>query len=215
MAISIDEILAGRQKKTENSYQKALEKLNKKYTKRGYSPTSSSQQEEDPFSNYDKYQGRIQQEAANYRNQAEEARARGRAEATELVNNPPRGLTNQQRSDMRNQRESQIERDLQNYNRMLTGKQSVKGVRGGVTAAAQRDLQNMAQEQLSDYERGLAELDSNLALKKLAAIYGAGESEAAQDALLNQSAYDKIIGYLQNENQRKWANRADKYFSQI
>lgn len=173
------------------------------------------QPQDDPFANYDQYDQRIKEEAARYREQAAEDRARGRAEATELVNNPPQGLTDKQRTDLRNQRETQLNRDLSNYNRMLSGKQSVKGVRGGVTMAAQRDLQNMAQQELSDYERGLADLDTSLALKKLASIYGAGESEAAQGALQNQSAYDRIYGYLQNENQRRLAQRSDRYLSKI
>lgn len=172
-------------------------------------------QTDDTFANYDQYDQRIKEEAARYREQAQADRERGRAEATELVNNAPKGLTDQQRNDMRNQRETQINRDLSNYNRMLSGKQSVKGVRGGVTMAAQRDLQNMAQEELSDYERGLADLDTSLGFKKLAAIYGAGESEAAQGALQNQSAYDRILGYLQNENQRRLAQRSDRYINKI
>jgi hypothetical protein len=185
--------------------------LSRRYRNQTTNPEKTAEAE-DPFANYGKYEERVQTEANKYMQQAEEARKKGREEAQNLLNNPPEGLTESQRQNMRNQRQVQIDRDLANYSRMLSGQQGVRGVRGGVTAAAQRDLQNAAQDRMAEYERDLSDLDTSLAMKKLAAIYGAGESEAAQNALLNQSAYDKIIGYLQNESQRKLYEDANRKY---
>lgn len=186
--------------------------LSRRYRNQTSTPQQQTAQAEDPFANYGKYEERVQSEANKYMQQAEEARKKGRQEAQDLLNNPPEGLNQSQRQNMRNQRQVQIDRDLANYSRMLAGQQGVRGVRGGVTAAAQRDLQNAAQDRMAEYERDLSDLDTSLAMKKLAAIYGAGESEAAQNALLNQSAYDKIIGYLQNESQRKLYEDANRKY---
>lgn len=203
----------------ESSQNRAMARRDSAMAKRAgnYNPVGlklSNKKPEDEFSDYDKYENRVQAEAAKYRQQADVDRAKGRADAAALVDNPPQGLSDRQRTDMRNQRQSQISNDLSNYNRMLSGQQGVRGVRGGSTIAAQRELQNSAQDKLSEYERGLSELDSNLSMKKLAAIYGGGESEVAQNALANQSAYDKIKGYLQDQEQKKLVQNS-KYYRKI
>lgn len=170
---------------------------------------------EDPFADFDRYQDRIAQEAAKLRTESETAGAKARDEATRMLENPPQGLTNAQRDNYRNQHQSQVQRDLSNYNRMLQGQQSVKGVRGGATQNAQMALQRMAQDATSDFERNLFDLDQQTALKKLAAQFSALQGGAAENALTNQTAWDKIMGYLQNQNQRRLAQRADDFFYKL
>lgn len=189
--------------------------MSKKQYKSAYESLSQRQEEEDPLANYDKYQSRIREEAARMRAEADAAGAKSRDEVTQQLNNPPQGLTTAQKDNMRNQQQTQVQRDLQNYNRMLQGQQSVKGVRGGATQGAQMQLQRMANDSMGDYERDLNALDQDMSMRKLVAQFTAGQGGAAENALINQSAYDKIMGYLQNEYQRRMARRADDFFYKI
>lgn len=190
-------------------------KMSKKQYKSAYESLSKKQSEEDPFADYNKYQDRIAQEAARLRTEAEQSGAKAREQATQMINNPPEGLTQKEKENYRNQHQSQIQRDLSNYNRMLQGQQSVKGVRGGATQNAQMQLQRMARDATGDFERNLFDLDQQTALKKLAAQFSAMQGGAAENALTNQTAWDKIMGYLQNQNQRKLAQRADDFFYKL
>lgn len=170
---------------------------------------------EDPWENLNKYEGQMQQEAARIRKEQDEASQRAKVETDEMFANMPIGLEEKDRENLRNQQKTQIDRDIQNYNRMLGGQQSVRGIRGGVTAAQQADLARMGRESMTDFERGLSDLDTQLAMKKLVAKFGNIEGSKGEQALINQQAYDKILGYLQNENQRKLAQRADQFFYKI
>lgn len=170
---------------------------------------------EDPFADYNNYENRIQEEASKFRTQTEGARKQGQKEAQDLINNPPPGLTDKEKESMRTERKSQIQKDLMNYNRMLSGQHSVRGVRGGVANAQTRNLQNAANESVNQYERELAELDYATRRQNMAAIFAGGEGAAAQEALINQMAWDRIMGHLQNKEQSKLNKTAQQYFNKI
>jgi hypothetical protein len=164
------------------------------------------------FNDYSKYDQRIQNEAARLRSDVDAAKVREGNEVSEMFKNPPQGLTNEQSQNMRNQQQQQVNRDIQNYNRMLSGQQSVKGVRGGVNAAQQAELARVGSESMTDFERGLNDLEAQNSFKKLIAQYVARQGAGAEQSLLNQQAYDKIMGYVQNQKQNNLTNRADKFF---
>jgi hypothetical protein len=179
------------------------------------SEKKKAETQEDPWANMNNYEGQVQKEAARIRQEQEQAGQRAKTETDEMFANMPKGLEDKERENLRNQQKTQIDRDLQNYNRMLGGQHSVRGVRGGVAAAQQADLARMGRESMTDFERGLADLDTQLSMKKLVAKFANVEGSKGEQALINQQAYDKILGYLQNENQRKLAQRADKFFYNI
>lgn len=144
--------------------------------------------------------GQEAEEATLARRKAEEE---GRARDEAYFGKNIQGLTPEQKSAMQYEANKQIKRNVQGLNRQLLGEQGRHGIMGrsGVAYAQQRDLAKMGQEAMGQSQRGLEQLNADMALKKLAAIYAGGKGEAAQTMLERQRAEDRAE--LEREKRRQ------------
>ena len=110
-----------------------------------------------------------------------------------------------------------INRGMQSANRELLGDQSSRGImgKGGVGYAQQKDLAKVGMEAQGQANRDLTKLDSDLALKKKAAIYAAGHGEAAQSQLDEQKALDDINLTDEKKRQKYYDDFYTNLFSRI
>ena len=94
--------------------------------------------------------------------------------------------------------------------RKLLGEQGRRGIvgKGGVGYAQRRDLHRMGAEAEGAVHRDLDKLDSDLALKKLAAMFNIEQGEASQQSLDKQLALDE----LKYEDEKKRQRRLEDQF---
>lgn len=144
-----------------------------------------------------------------------QSRQQGRAEAQEFLRQPQQGLTPEQRQNLQEQANRQLNRDLQGYQRKLVGKQGVSGIKGGAAYAQQADLARMALDAQQEFQRDLSNLDIDQALKKAALIFGVGENYLGEDVLRNQQALDLLSGFENKRHNRSLENKFNRYFERI
>lgn len=138
-------------------------------------------------------------QAASMKEKRKEDRSEGRQYAEEVLSRDVQGLTPEQRKNMESSGQRRLNRDIQGYQRQLTAQQGKSGIRGGAAYAQNADLARIGQEAQGQFQRDLSNLDSDLALKKLAAMFNIEQGEAAQGQTERQMAIDT----LQLENERK------------
>lgn len=129
------------------------------------------------------------------------ARDKGKKRAEEVFSRDVEGLTPQQKKNMESTAQRRLNRDMQGYERKLLAQQGRAGVKGGAAYAQQADLARIGSEAQGQYQRDLSQLDSDLSLKKLAAMFNIEEGEAAQAQLDRQLAIDEAN--LENERIRQ------------
>jgi len=170
-----------------------------------------------------------EKEAADFQNQQvsekakqsatdrEAARQAGRQDTEEFFKKDIQGLDPEKRKALQYEANKGIQRGVQSANRKLLGEQSQHGIvgKGGVGYAQQRDLQRMGQEAQGQANRDLTKLDSDLALKKLAAIYSGGEGQAATAGLDKQMALDELQLAEERKRQRNFEDQFNRLFSRV
>jgi len=170
-----------------------------------------------------------EKEAAEFQNQQvsekakqsatdrEAARQAGRLDTEEFFKKDVQGLDPEKRKALQYEANKGIQRGVQSANRKLLGEQSQHGIvgKGGVGYAQQRDLQRMGQEAQGQATRDLTKLDSDLALKKLAAIYTGGEGQAATAGLDKQMALDELQLQDEKKRQRNFEDQFNRLFSRV
>jgi len=152
---------------------------------------------------------RMRQSAEERRKSREE----GRKYAEDVLNRDIQGLDPIKKNALQYEANRMIDRGHQAAERKLLGEQSQRGIvgRGGVGYAQQRDLQRMANDQRGTAQRDLQKLDSDLALKKLAAMFNVEQGEALQSQLDRQLALDEL--HLSDERRRQRAQ--EERFNQL
>lgn len=147
----------------------------------------------------------------------EEGRKSGRAYAEDVLNRQVTGLDPKKRSAMQYEANKGIQRTLQGANRKLLGDQGQRGIvgKGGVGYAQQRDLQRAGVDAQSGVTRDLDKLDSDLSLKKLAAMFNIEQGEASQNQLDRQMALDELHLSNERKRQRGIEDKLNKLFSRI
>lgn len=145
------------------------------------------------------------------------ARQEGREYSQDVLNQEMQGLDPVKRQAMQYEANKGIQRSMQQANRKLLGDQGLHGIVGksGVGYAQQRDLQRMGAEAQAGVHRDLDKLNSDLALKKLAASFNIEQGEAAQSQLDKQLALDELQLADERKRQRFFEEQANKQFSRI
>lgn len=157
--------------------------------------------------------------AAESKAEAQGSREEGRADIEAFLRKDYSGLglDPKVRQAMQYEANKSIQRGHQSANRKLLGEQSQSGIggKGGVGYAQQRDLQKMAGEATAGVDRDLTKLDKDLELKKMAAIFTAGEGRAAQDLLNKQLAVDEIQLFEEKKKQKFYEDQRNQQFNRI
>lgn len=154
------------------------------------------------------------QEAKELRNQS---RQEGREDTRKFFSQDIEGLSPQKRAALQYEANKGIQRGVQSAHRKLLGEQGQKGIRGqsGVGYAQQRDLLRQGEAAKGQAHRDLDKLDSDLAMKKLAAIFTGGEGEAAQSQLDRQLAMDEMNFQEEKRRQRQLEDQYYRLFSRV
>ena len=153
--------------------------------------------------------------ADSYRQQREEGRQRGQQYAQEVLNRPMQGLAPEQRLRMQEGFQGRLNQDLQGYERRLLGEQGRRGIRGGAAYAQRADLARAGVNAQREYQRDVGELDSDIALKKLAASFGIEQGEAAQTQLDRQLAMDELRLDAERKRQRGLEDQYSRLFRRV
>lgn len=156
----------------------------------------------------------VSEKAAQSKTDRQQAREEGRADTEAFFQKDIQGLDPKKRQAMQYEANKGIQRSHQSANRKLLGDQSQRGIQGqgGVGYAQQRDLQKMAQDAEGGVTRDLDKLDSDVALKKLAAIFTGGEGNAAQSQLDKQMALDELQLADERKRQRTFEDQFNRQF---
>jgi hypothetical protein len=155
-------------------------------------------------------------------NQSKEDRKQGYAEGRKRVQDlyadeSIHGLDPEKRKAMQYAANQQIHRGHQAANRKLLGEQAQRGVvgKGGVGFAQQKELQKMAMDAEGSANRDLTNLDADLRLKNIAAIFAGEQGEASQNQLDKQMALDELKYEDEKKRNRNFEDYAYKQFSRI
>jgi hypothetical protein len=143
------------------------------------------------------------------------ARQEGRRYGEELIGRNYQGLSPQQRLAYEESAKTKLNRDLQGQQRRLVAQQGARGVRGGAAYAQQADLARASMENQSQLQRDLNQLDSDLALKKLAAVFNVEQGQVAQSDLDRQTALDELRYEQEKKRQRMLENQYMRQLSRI
>lgn len=175
--------------------------------------------EEERRNNPQAYQP-IQEEALNQavalsQKERDEARAKGKLYADEVLGRQYQGLTPQQRQIMEERGNQAINREMQGYQRQLLAQQGRNNLKGGAAYAQQADLARIGTESQQELQRDISNLDSDLALKKLAAAFNIEQGEAGQRQLDRQLALDEAKLEHERRRQRKLEEQYNRLFSRV
>ena len=147
----------------------------------------------------------------------DQARAEGEQYANRVLSRNVEGLTPQQRASMQAEASKQIRRQSQGAHKRLLGEQNRHGVQGksGVAYAQQRDLHRLENEAKGQSRADIENLNSDLALKKLAASFNIEQGEAGQNTLDRQAARDELRMAEERNKQKKYEKKYNKIFSKV
>lgn len=157
----------------------------------------------------------IEQKTAQSAADREKGYGQGIEKVKNLFNDQSiQGLEPDTRQSLQYEANKGIQRNMQSANRKLLGDQASHGIvgKGGVGYAQQRDLQRLGIDAQAGVQRDLTKLNSDLALKKKAAMFAGGQGEASQTSLDRQMALDEL--YL-NEERKKHKADEKKIYSQF
>lgn len=173
------------------------------------------QQQTDPVKEERSHQEQVNQIAGDQKERDQLAREEGKQYADELLNRHYEGLGKTQRGSLQESANAQINRDIQGYEKKILAQQGRRGVKGGAAYAQQQDLARLGTEAQQQMQRDLSTLDSDLALKKLAAAYNIEQGEVGQESLRQQMARDVLGSYDQRKYQKWLAEQANKLFQRV
>jgi hypothetical protein len=162
-------------------------------------------------------QSQIGTQAAESKKARDVARQEGRKYSEDVISRDVQGLTPSQRNAMQYEANKTIQRAHQSANRQLLGEQSRHGIvgKGGVGYAQQRDLQRLANDARGQSQRDLERLNSDLSLKKLAAMFNIEQGEATQAQLDRQLASDELRLGQERKRQRQYEDQFNRLFSRV
>ena len=169
----------------------------------------------DPVDEIREQQQHTDKIAADQKERDRIAREEGKLRADEILSREYKGLGDNQRRNLQESSNAQINRDIQGYEKKLLAQQGARGLKGGTAFAQKQDLARMGVDAQQQTQRDLSALDSDLALKKLAAAYNIEQGSVGEEALRRQMAQDSMDAY-DNKKYQKWlADQANKLFQRI
>jgi hypothetical protein len=154
-------------------------------------------------------------QAQKYREERKTAREEGRKYAEEVLNRDVQGLTPSQRLAMEEGGSRKINRQMQGYERKLLAQQGRGGVRGGAAYAQQADLARAGSEAQAQHLSDIGQMDADIALKKLAAMFNIEQGEASQAQLDRQLALDELRLEEERKRQRYYEDKFNQNYSRI
>jgi hypothetical protein len=127
------------------------------------------------------------------------------------------GLDPQKRAALQSEANRHINREQYASERKLLGEQSQRGIGGnsGIAYQQRRDLERNGQDLKYGVNRDLDKIDSDLALKQLAANFNVGQGEAIQSQLDRQLALDELGLEDERRKQRAYENTRARSFSRV
>jgi len=155
------------------------------------------------------------EQAQQFREEREQGRQRGREYGEELIGRDIQGLTPTQRRSMEESAQKKLNRESQGLQRRLLAQQGSRGVKGGAAYAQQADLARATGEAQQQYMRDIDQMDADIALKKLGALFGIEQGEAAQSLLDRQLALDMARMDDERKRQRPYESKFNDYFSRV
>jgi hypothetical protein len=152
------------------------------------------------------------QEAANKADAADEQRRSEQREkfgeeALEDVNRPMQGLSPQEKTALQESANAQINKQVQKYSRQMGSQAGQRGIRGGAGAAPQQELGIQAMEAQNQFQRDLADKDTDLKFKRLAAYLAGKEGRTAEDLIRRQQGVDWLSSQRERRRQDLQSNR--------
>ena len=142
-------------------------------------------------------------------------REMGRKRGEEFLSRNFTGFNPQQRQQYESQANRRINREVERQQRDLIGKQGRHGVYGGAAYAQKADLARLGNEARQDSQSDIRNLDTALALKKMASQFAIEEGEAANRLLDEQSALDSLNLEEEKRRQRMYENRFNRNFNRL
>lgn len=142
-----------------------------------------------------------------------EAREGYKEEARQDVTTDMPGLTPNQRRQLQQSANSQINKQVQSYKRSMSSNQGRRGVRGGAAFAQQAEIARQGMDAQNQFQRDLVEKDTDLAMRRLAAYLAQVEGRTAQDILRTGQYFDYLTGKQQQGKQEAYKNYYDNLFS--
>ena len=169
----------------------------------------------DPVQEQKTHQTQVNQVADEQRGRDLEAQQKGTQRFDELMNRGYKGLEDTQRRALQESANSQINKDIQGYEKKILAQQGRRGVKGGAAFAQQQDLARLGTEAQQQMQRDLSTLDADLVLRKIAAAYNVEQGEVGQEALRQQMARDTLGSYDQKKYQKWLAEQANRLFQRV
>lgn len=164
---------------------------------------------------FEKFQSQQDILAEKQKQKSLAAREEGRKYAEEVLSRNYPGISAEDKLAMEETAKSQINRDLQKYNRQLLAQQGRKGITGGAAQTQQSDLSRYGLEAQGQFQRDLAKLDYDYKMKKLASAIALEQGAVSEDILRNQTASEMIKAYNEQNYQKYLADQANKLFQRI
>lgn len=176
---------------------------------------AGSPQREKEHADYQK--SKVAEDVIQAKDDRKKAREEGRIYAEDVLNRDVEGLDPAKRQAMQFEANKGIQRSMQSANRKLLGEQSQHGIvgKGGVGYAQQRDLNKMGMEAQAGVHRDLDKLNSDLALKKIAAMFNIEQGEASQAQLDKQLAIDEMKLNDERKRQRIFEDQYNRMFTRV
>lgn len=167
--------------------------------------------------NEEAIKNQVSEDVATAKTERQQAREEGRKYAEDVLNREVQGLTPEEKRAMQYEANKQVKRSMQSANRKLLGEQSTHGITpdSGVAYAQQRDIQRLGNEAYGQNTRDINQLDADLALKKLAAMFNIEQGEASQAALDKQLALDQLRLDEERRRNRYWEDKFNRSFSRV
>lgn len=125
------------------------------------------------------------------------------------------GLTPNQRRQLQQSANSQINKQVQKYQRSMASKTGKRGIRGGAAFAPQAEIARQGMDAQNQFQRDLVEKDTDLAMRRLAAYLAQVEGRTAQDILRRGQYYDFITGKQQQGKQSAYERLYDDLLSKV
>lgn len=138
-------------------------------------------------------------------------REKYKVEAKEDVTTELPGLTDNQRRQLQQSANAQINKQVQKYKRSMASQMGRRGVRGGAAFAPQAEIARSGLEAQNQYQRDLTEYDVDLAMRRLAGYLAGIEGRSAQDLIRRGQFFDYLTGRQQQGQQAAY----NKYFENM
>lgn len=147
--------------------------------------------------------------------QSDVEREQFRGEAEGDVTKELPGLTDKQRRSLQESANSQINKQVQNYKRMLASTSGRRGIRGGAAAAPQLEVARQGLDAQNQFQRDLVEKDSDLAMRRLAAYLSNIEGRSAEQLLRRGQLFDYVTGRQQQGLQSAYKKYYENLFGAV